>query len=459
MPAKVAAAAAFSRQANGQQLYSPALRASLARLDALVDWERRTRARGAQRVMRVDSRPSAALLAAVGSPHTAFRTVHVTGSKGKGSVAALVGAGLAAAGVRVGVYGSPHVERVNERVHIGGAPVADDALAAALDGVLDAREWCGLGEATWFDVISAAGMLAFRNAGVEWAVVEVGLGGRLDSTNVLSAPVAVVTNIALEHADIIGPTVRDIAYEKAGIFCRGCQPIVGMASSDPLASIFDDEATLVGACSPCYIPPASGASLSAHNAALARRALQSALPVRNAAALLPDDSIASILSSLPGRMERFRVCVSELDMTRSKRSSSGGAVVDVTLDGAHVAASVRRVLGEVASRTTSPPVVVLALGKEKDAAGICCAVAEASPPYVVVTRVSPEDPYMDAGELRAVAAAAGIGQVLAYESPDVALARAAERAASEGTHLIVIGSLHLAGRVRPALRSASVAKA
>lgn len=260
-----------------------------------------------------------------------------------------MGAGLTAATARAGVYGSPHVERVTERVRVAATPLADDALAASLDAVLDAREARGVADATWFDVISAAGLLAFKNAGVDWAVVEVGLGGRLDSTNVLSAPVAVVTNIALEHADIIGPTIRDIAYEKAGIFSRGCQPVVGMSHADPLAAVFDDEARAVGARPPCYVPPAAGAPLSAHNAALARCALRSALPDRDPADLLPDDAVARVLSSLPGRMEPFRVRLGDLRAACGGRgdtpeTAAADCVVDVTLDGGHVAESVRRVL-------------------------------------------------------------------------------------------------------------------
>lgn len=455
-------AGTFTRQAAGQQPYSPALQAALARLDALVDWERAARARGAHRAMRVDSRPSAALLSALGDPHAAFRAVHVTGSKGKGSVAALVAAGLAAAGARVGVYGSPHVERVNERVRVAGAPLPDASMAAALAAVLDARDAHRIDGATWFDVVSAAGLLAFRDAAVDWAVVEVGLGGRKDSTNVLAAPVAVVTNIALEHADIIGPTEADIAHEKAGIFCSGCAPIVGMARSDPLAAIFEAEAAAVGARAPQYLPPLPGAPLAAHNTALARAALCAALPDADPVALLPDAAAVRVLAALPGRMEPFRVRLSAL------RAGGGGggevesggdsdAVLDVTLDGAHVATSVQRVLGEVVSaRSAAAPVVLLALGKEKDARGICDAVVKASPACVFVTRVAPDEPYLEVAELRKAATAAGAGDVRAFDSPDAALLAAAERAASENTHLVIIGSLHLAGRLRPSLREASV---
>lgn len=136
------AAGAFSRHTGPP--YSRRLAAALSRLDALVDWERSARAVGARRRMRVSSAPCGDLLARLGAPQARLPlTVHVTGSKGKGSVAALTAAALSAAGYRTGVYGSPHVASVTERVRIDGVPVAEEALAAALEAALDARAAAG----------------------------------------------------------------------------------------------------------------------------------------------------------------------------------------------------------------------------------------------------------------------------------------------------------------------------
>lgn len=456
------ASAAFSRQSPGQVLYSPALQGSLRRLDALVDWERRARVRGAQRLMRVDVQPAAKLLEAVGSPQTAYRAVHVTGSKGKGSVSALVGAGLAASGAHVGIYGSPHVERVNERVRIAGRQIRDDALAAALDEVLDARERLGIDEATWFDVISCAGLLAFEAAKIDWSVVEVGLGGRLDSTNVLNAPVTVITNISLEHQDIIGPTLRDIAYEKAGIICQGSQPIVGMHQTDPLAQIFCEEARATGAREPLFVPPLVGASITSHNLALARSALRAAMPASVAEILLPENAAAAALAALPGRMECFKVNVrhvigpEESGKPFERAPMSFPATVDVTLDGTHVAESVARLLCELRAKDGRQPVMLVALGKEKDASGICAAIAAQSPLCTVVTAVSRDDAYMPVVELSRYAVDSGLADVVQCEAPDAALECAIREAAFRNTSLIIIGSLHLAGKLRPTLVEASV---
>ena len=156
------------------------LKQAMARLDALTDWERRPR-----KFMRVGLEPMQDLAARLGNPQRAFRAVHVAGTKGKGSVSALIEAALARAGLKAGRYASPHVESVTERVTLQGRNVNEGALARALTQALDAyeagrRARTAAAEATWFDLLTAAAFLIFREAGLDWAVVEVGLGGRLD---------------------------------------------------------------------------------------------------------------------------------------------------------------------------------------------------------------------------------------------------------------------------------------
>ena len=194
----------------------------LARLDTLVDWEKRDRSPG----MRRGLAPMEDLMARLGSPQASFRAVHVAGTKGKGSTASLIAAGLARAGFSVGLYTSPHVDRVEERVRVDGRDVAAGELAEALERAFDAREAAVAGdtaadEATWFDLLTAAAFLVFQRRGVDWAVVECGLGGRLDSTNVVHGEVCVVTNIDLEHTAVLGNCFADIAREKGGIVKPG----------------------------------------------------------------------------------------------------------------------------------------------------------------------------------------------------------------------------------------------
>ncbi len=168
-----------------------------------------------------------ALCAALGNPEREFAAIHVAGTNGKGSVAALCEAALRTMGLPVARYTSPHLVRVNERFVVGGEPVSDAALARALDTVeaVCARE--GL-EPTFFEALTACAWLVFREAGAKVVVCEVGMGGRWDATNILEAPlVSVITHVALDHCDILGDTVEAIAAEKAGIVKPGRPVVMG----------------------------------------------------------------------------------------------------------------------------------------------------------------------------------------------------------------------------------------
>ena len=154
--------------------------------------------------------------------------VTVTGTNGKGSTCAMLESVLRSAGYRTGLYTSPHLLRYNERVRVVGEPQDDAALVAAFNAVEDARGDVPL---TYFEYGTLAAFHAFSRAGLDAVILEVGLGGRLDAVNVLSADVAVVTTIDLDHMDYLGPTRADIAYEKAGIF-RAARPVV-CAEPDP----------------------------------------------------------------------------------------------------------------------------------------------------------------------------------------------------------------------------------
>ena len=158
--------------------------------------------------------------------------VTVTGTNGKGSTCAMLEAVLRCAGYRTGLYTSPHLSRYNERVRIAGEPQDDAALLAAFNAVEDARGDIPL---TYFEYGTLAAFHAFARAGLDAAILEVGLGGRLDAVNVVAADVAVVTSIDLDHMDYLGPTREDIAREKAGIFRAG-RPVV-CAEPDPPSSL------------------------------------------------------------------------------------------------------------------------------------------------------------------------------------------------------------------------------
>ena len=180
---------------------------------------------GLERVAAVHSRMRLTLACPV---------VTVTGTNGKGSTCAMLEAVLRRAGYRTGLYTSPHLSHYNERVRIAGEPQGDAALLAAFNAVEDARGDVPL---TYFEYGTLAALHAFGGAGLDVAILEVGLGGRLDAVNVIAADIAVVTSIDLDHMDYLGPTRADIAREKAGIFRAG-RPVV-CAEPDPPSSLIE----------------------------------------------------------------------------------------------------------------------------------------------------------------------------------------------------------------------------
>ena len=172
------------------------------------------------------------LLASVGDPHLAYPVLHVGGTNGKGSVAAYLEAALRASGLRTGLYTSPHLCTFRERVRVDGAAVASTALLAAAERLWPALE---AEDPSFFEATTALAFDAFAAAGAEVVVVEVGLGGRLDATNVVRPRASVITNVALDHAEYLGSTLAAVAAEKAGILKPGVPAWTAAAAPEALA--------------------------------------------------------------------------------------------------------------------------------------------------------------------------------------------------------------------------------
>src|SRR5438552_8078786 len=182
------------------------------------------------------------VVARLGHPERTFRSVHVAGTNGKGSVTAMVDAALRAAGHRSARYTSPHLMELTERFVIDGRQVNRDALAAVVADIRDAvdalsREGRLEVQPTFFEVTTAAAFELFRRAHVDVAVLEVGLGGRLDATNVVRPDVTAITSIAFDHQMYLGSTLREIAIEKAGIVKPGVPVVVGEVDPEADAAI------------------------------------------------------------------------------------------------------------------------------------------------------------------------------------------------------------------------------
>jgi dihydrofolate synthase/folylpolyglutamate synthase len=186
-----------------------------------------------------------ALLEAVGDPHKNLRAVHIAGTNGKGSVAVMIASVLQSAGYRVGLYTSPHLVSYCERIQINRAPIAEDEFAHIADELMPIAEAMA-DTPTQFEFLTAMAFLYFARQKIDIAVIEVGLGGRFDATNVIIPLVSVLTNVELDHTDLLGDTVEQIAWEKAGIAKKGVPLVTGERKKNAL-EVIARECAAVGA--------------------------------------------------------------------------------------------------------------------------------------------------------------------------------------------------------------------
>jgi dihydrofolate synthase/folylpolyglutamate synthase len=358
--------------------------------------------------------------------------VHVGGTNGKGSTAAFIASMLGAAGLRVGVYSSPHLATLRERVMLAGAMVSEDALVTAADEVAAA----GGDQLTFFEQITAMALVAMAGASLDASVLEVGLGGRLDATNAVAAPIAVVTGVALDHQDMLGPTLEAIAGEKAGIFKAGQGIVIGASGEPAAVPLLRAAAAAAGAAAVTVVDEAAIAAVPAalglagvHQRANAAAAL-AAIDALGAAGLvrIPDEARARGLAAArhPGRLET---------VAEAPR---------VILDGAHNPHGARALAAAVAAMTERPRVLVLAVSADKDVAGLVDALA-GSVDAVVATRYQ-QPRSLDPEALAALVAARGVA-VEAADDVVAAIARARARTGGGGV-VVVAGSLFAVGEAR-----------
>lgn len=397
-----------------------------------------------------------ALLARLGDPQLRTPSVHIAGSKGKGSTGGFIASAAIQAGLRVGFYTSPHLHRFPERIAIDGLPLPDDEFAAVAEvvaraaGNLDASE-PDADPVSTFEMVTAMGFFAFARRECDLAVIEVGLGGRYDATNVLEPLVTVITRIDLEHTAVLGPTHARIAAQKAGIIRPGVpcvsSPQVG-AAEDAIASAAAEVGAsfFIGGRDWTWTgtwrsfdavgPWGAWSNLTAgipgaHQVENACTAL-AALDVIDAAGLaIPEEAARSGLANahLPGRFERIVL---------------GGR--EVVFDGAHTpAAAAALVDAWLNELLPTPATVILGMGGDKDAR----AFLETLKPLIgrlIATRAdSPR--AAEPATLAAIADTLGIPHEV---QPSVAAAIAAARVTAPEP-ILITGSLFVAGEGREAL--------
>jgi dihydrofolate synthase/folylpolyglutamate synthase len=401
------------------------------------------------------------LLAALGNPERALPPViHIGGTNGKGSTVAFLRAILEADGKRAHAYTSPHLVRFHERIRLGaeggGRLVSDQALGDALEETERANAG---GEITFFEITTAAALLLFSRHPADVLLLEVGLGGRLDATNVIEKPLATaVTPVSIDHTEYLGETIAEIAGEKAGIFKRGV-PAVIASQQDAALAVLERAAQKAGA-----IPFISGQQWSAHEEGgrlvysdenglldLPRPRLFGRHQIENAGTAV---AILRAVPALKISNGAYEAGLQKADWPARMQNLSGGklaaklpAGAELWLDGGHNAAGgevVAAAIGEMEERVPRPLVLIAGMLATKSAddflnrfSGIARFVFGVSPPGEASR---PASDIVSAAKLANIEAEAAT-------SVEQALARAAKLKLPAPPRVLITGSLYLAGEV------------
>lgn len=396
------------------------------------------------------------IVGVMGDPQLAYPTIHVTGTNGKGSTTQMITRLLMAHGLKVGTYTSPHLERINERIAIDGEPISDEAFGEQIAAIAELELVAGV-RPSYFEAVTAAAFRWFADEAVDVGVIEVGLLGRWDATNVCQAQVAVITNIGLDHTEFAGPTKVDIAREKAGIIEPTSAVVVG--ETDPeLVELFREAGgaayfvrgeefdvvenglalggRLVDLRTPTTVysevfVPLHGRH-QADNAVVALTAVEAFF-----AAPLPDELLREGFEQvvMPGRFEVL------------------GHQPLVIVDGAHNPAGADTASGVFFEDFDPAGMRYLVVGclRGRDPAEMLSAL-RADEFDVVLTCTAPSPRGLPASVLSQAAAELGCDEVIESTTVEMACERALRLAGGDDA-ILVTGSLYVVGAARPALKT------
>jgi dihydrofolate synthase/folylpolyglutamate synthase len=399
------------------------------------------------------------LMRALDCPDLAFPSILVAGTNGKGSVTAMLERGLRDAGYRTGRYTSPHLTAIEERMAIDGiplAPAAFDRLAARVRVAADALPH----PPSFFEATTALALEAFRDAAVDVAVLEVGLGGRLDATNAITPILSVITAVDLDHQQYLGDTIEAIAAEKAGIIKAGVPVVVGrnpdvvraimrgaaVERGAPLTYAPDGvtaDATISGGVTSLRLTTPSGPWPRLALGLRGRHQIDNAVTAARALEVLDATTQLAIpASARHGALERV-VWPARLEM-RSWRHH--GHRIDVLVDGAHNPAGARALAAYIDEAYARPLPIVFGAMQDKDISGLVDAIVGSASALICTAARSPR-----------AAAPEHIAALARRAAPDLPIytavtpADALALAAPLGAPVVVAGSLYLAGEIREVL--------
>jgi dihydrofolate synthase/folylpolyglutamate synthase len=398
------------------------------------------------------------LLRLLGSPEESYPVIHLTGTNGKTSVARMTAALLETSGLSVGSYTSPHLERVNERIAWNGEPVDDVTLARLLSRIADVEPHLPE-RPSYFEILTAASFTWFSDIAVDVAVVEVGVGGTWDATNVVDGRVAVVTNVSVDHVEYLGPTREEIAAEKAGIVKPGSTLVLGETDPALTGSFRDRGAERVAARGDDF---GVAANQPAHGGRLVDLFTPDArygevyLPLHGA---YQADNAAAALAAAESFLGRPLSEQVVRDAFAAVRSPGRLEVVQhqplVLLDGAHNVAGAQSLCAALAEEFPSAPrTLVVGLLREKEPHEMLAALDAEHVARLISCR-PPSPRALDPAAVAAAAADLGVNpdRVETFESVDDAVAHALAVTGAD-QQVIVTGSLYVVGAARHALRHA-----
>ncbi len=402
----------------------------------------------------------AELLSRLGNPHFSTKFVHVAGTNGKGSVCAMMERVLRESGYKTGLFTSPYLEHFTERIRFSGENIKEAAFCDIANTVIsEAKKMAedGFNHPTFFEMVTACAFLAFKKENVDIAVIETGVGGLNDSTNIIDPLISVITNIGLDHTSVLGSTIEEIARKKAGIIKPGCPVVIypqdsSLAYTEVLMEARKQSAPLYSASDAKILIQSSGLggqkfqisyqeieaqleiSLLGRHQMLNAATAFIALLVLNQSLGLSKISANSILEGFkkatwPGRFE----VVNEKDPL-------------IIIDGAHNAQAAKKLKQELSQLMLNQKCILLiGIMATKDAEGIISELSEFTKAVVATSPIPPKS--IPADELKELLEEK-IDIVYAQDSVELALKQAAQLAQKEKVPLIVAGSLYLAGKAR-----------
>ncbi len=411
-------------------------------LDSLYDYEKNAHRKSA---LPFHLEKIADVLAKLGEPHKRYPIIHIAGTKGKGSVAAMLTAIMKSAALKIGTYISPHLVDIRERISINGEPLSQKLFSDSIEAVKKVLGSRPKEYGTFFEVITAAAFHTFASQKIDVAIVECGLGGKYDATNIVQPQIAILTRIGLDHTERLGNTITEIAQDKAGIIKDGCSVVIGAQEIEALETVLaaaEMRNATIFQCGKDFEYSVRSADLSGTDVEIeigsetigAKLPLVGLFQAENAATAAMAAHIFGIDNgTISAGLENVRLR-GRMEILRKEPL--------LIIDGAHNPTSAAATASEISRLKIAPATLIVAINSPKDFSKMLANWAKIAKMFIFTTTGSPRTypPQM----LAKFAQEETTIKSIAIENSDEALRIAIEIAGKSGT-VFAAGSLYLAG--------------